>query len=326
MNPSAGLRRRRFLALGAAAAVAAGCSSEESESGNGAVTIKHAFGETLIAAPPTRVVSAGFTGTDDLLAIGIVPIATTEWWGGEPFGVWPWARAALGTAHPEVLNLSDGIEVDRIAALHPDLIVAINAGVDADTYRRLSEIAPTVPQSGRAAFFEPWREQAATIGAAGFQSARMAGLIRATDSGFDAAAAAHPEFQDTTALLLAGAADPQHRVRVTTGGWRTEFLTQLGFTVPDLPGTRAENGSALVALDEIGGLLDGVDLLIWTTESDEERDRLLATSQIAELRATREERNAFTDRELAAAIAYSSVLSLPIVADRLPALLAAALG
>ena len=43
------------------------------------------------------------------------PIAVTDWFGGEPFGVWPWAQPKLGGAQPVVLNLDDGIQVDQIA-------------------------------------------------------------------------------------------------------------------------------------------------------------------------------------------------------------------
>ena len=38
------------------------------------------------------------TEQDDLLALGVVPIAITDWFGGEPFGVWPWAPPKLGGA------------------------------------------------------------------------------------------------------------------------------------------------------------------------------------------------------------------------------------
>ena len=151
--------------------VAAGCSREKpgAVADDGSVTVKHAFGETKIPAPPKRVVSAGFTGQDDLLALGVVPIAVTDWFGGEPFGVWPWAQPKLGTAQPAVLSLADGIQVDQIAALKPDLIVATNAGLDADTYTKLSAIAPTVAQSGQDAFFEPWKDQADTHRPGGLQ-------------------------------------------------------------------------------------------------------------------------------------------------------------
>jgi hypothetical protein len=58
------------------AAVATACGSEPGEiADDGSVTVKHAFGETKIPGPPTRVVSAGLTEQDDLLALGVVPVA-----------------------------------------------------------------------------------------------------------------------------------------------------------------------------------------------------------------------------------------------------------
>jgi iron complex transport system substrate-binding protein len=148
------------------------------------VTITHLFGQTVIKEPPKRVVSAGYTEQDDLLAVGVVPIAVTNWFGDQPFGVWPWAAPKLGGAQPVVLSLDNGIPVDQIAGLKPDLIVAVNAGLDADTYQKLSAIAPTVAQSGGDAFFEPWKEQATAVGQAVFQADQMKSLIDGVDQKF----------------------------------------------------------------------------------------------------------------------------------------------
>src|ERR1700741_4109166 len=187
--------RRGFLRAGAAAgllvvAAPAACSSHNPAPtgpvGSQPVTISHVFGETTIPEPPKRVVSAGFTEQDDLLALGVVPIAVTDWFGGQPFGVWPWAQPKLGGAQPAVLNLNDGISVDQIASLKPDLIVAINAGLDQDTYTKLSAIAPTIAQSGQDAFFEPWKNQATAVGQAVFKADEMAALITAVDEKFAA--------------------------------------------------------------------------------------------------------------------------------------------
>ena len=139
-----GWNRRGFLqlagaaGLGSLAAVDAGCSSSKQASGSaGGVTVTHLFGQTVIKEPPKRVVSAGYTEQDDLLALGVVPVAVTNWWGDQPFGVWPWAQPKLGGAQPVVLNMDNGIPVDQISGLKPDLIVAINAGLDSDAYQKL---------------------------------------------------------------------------------------------------------------------------------------------------------------------------------------------
>src|ERR1700750_2757839 len=121
------------MSAGVVAVAAWGQEKRGGVAKDGSVTVKHLFGETKIAAPPKRVVSAGFTEQDDLLAVGVVPIAITNWWGDQPCGVWRWSLPKLGDAKPDVLSLADGIDVDKISALKPDLIVATNAGLDQDT-------------------------------------------------------------------------------------------------------------------------------------------------------------------------------------------------
>src|ERR1700726_4488242 len=209
------LSRRGLLEVGAAGlAGAAGlltataCSTKKPSNGSpSTATVKHFFGETTIAAPPKRVVSAGFTEQDDLLAVGVVPIAVTDWFGSEPFGVWPWAQPKLGGAQPVVLSLADGIQVDQIASLKPDLIVATDAGLDQDTYTKLAAIAPTIAQSGPDAFFEPWKDQATAIGKAVFKAVDMANLVTAVDEKFNTAGKNNPQFAGKQVLLLGGTFD-----------------------------------------------------------------------------------------------------------------------
>ena len=308
--------RRSFLTMTAGAALVAACSTPKpgQVAKDGSVTVKHIFGETKIPAPPKRVVSAGFTEQDDLLALGVVPVAITDWFGGEPFGVWPWAQPKLGGAQPVVLNLNDGIQVDQIGSLKPDLIVAIDAGLDQDTYTKLSAIAPTIAQAGPDPFFEPWKNQAAAIGQAVFKVDDMTKLIAAVDDQFTGVGKNNPQFGGKKVLLLGGTLD-QDSVRVTTPGWRTEFLTKMGFAVADA-------GADSVPRAKMASVLDDADVLIWTTESDDEQAALVADPDIGKLRATVEHRNVFTGKDLAGAIAFASTLSYPMVADQLPPLIA----
>ncbi|HTY27306.1 MAG TPA: ABC transporter substrate-binding protein, partial [Mycobacterium sp.] len=286
------------------------------------VTVKHIFGETTIPAPPKRVVSAGFTEQDDLLAVGVVPIAVTNWFGDQPFAVWPWATAKLGGARPVLLNLDNGIQVDQIAKLKPDLIVAVNAGLDADTYQKLSAIAPTVAQSDGDAFFEPWKDQATTVATAVFQADKMKQLITDVDNKFADVAKNNAGFKDKKALLLAGSFY-DNTLTATRSGWRTEFLTTMGFQISDGISTFAvDDHRAAIPRDKLADALEGADVLIWSTESDADQAALLADPAIAALG----NRNVFTGKDLAGAIAFASPLSYPVVADQLPPLLSPALG
>lgn len=320
--------RREFLGVAGAAGLllAAACSSGGSGGSTPkSVTVKHIFGETTIPAPPKRVVSAGFTEQDDLLAVGVVPVAVTNWFGDQPFGVWPWATSKLGGARPALLSLDNGIQVDQIAKLKPDLIVAVNAGLDADTYQKLTAIAPTIAQSGGDAFFEPWKDQAASVATAVFQADKMKQLITDVDNKFADVAKDNTAFKDKKAILLAGSFYGD-TLTATLRGWRTDFLTEMGFQVPDSLSTFAvDDHRAAIPRDKLGDALDGADVLIWSTESDADQAALLADPAVAALTATKQNRNVFTGIDLAGAIAFSSPLSYPVVADQLPPLLSRAL-
>lgn len=321
--------RREFLGVLGAAGLAAACARTRgggSPAGTSAVTIKHVFGETTIPSRPTRVVSAGFTEGDDLLAVGVAPIAVTAWFGDEPTGVWPWAQSKLGDATPAVLNLDNGIQVDRIAGLKPDLIVAVNAGLDSASYQKLSAIAPTIAQADGEAFFEPWKLQAETVGKAVYKADEMARIIEGVDEKFRAAGQSNSQFKDRTAVLLAGRFSGD-TISATTAGWRTDFLTAMGFQIPQsVTAMAGTDGHADIPRSELAATLSGADVLIWATESDAEQAALEADKGVVELRTKRGNRDVFTTKDLAGAIAYASPLSYPLVAEQLPPLLARAMA
>jgi iron complex transport system substrate-binding protein len=302
-------------------ATPAACSSHKSgpaaAGGSRPVTITHVFGETSVPEPPRRVVSAGYTGQDDLLALGVVPIAVTNWFGDQPFGVWPWAQPKLGNAKPVVLNLDNGIQVQQIAGLKPDLIVATDAGLDEDTYQKLTAIAPTLPQSDGYAFFEPWKDQATAIGQAVFRPDQIKSLINGVDKSFAGVADKYPQFKNKRVLLLEGKFHQDNVVATT--GWRTEFLTQMGLAIADsVTPFAVDQQRAFIPRDKIKSALGAADLLIWTTENDDDQAALVANPDVAALRA----RSVFTTKDQAGAIAFASPLSYPLVADQLPSRIA----
>jgi iron complex transport system substrate-binding protein len=331
-----GWNRRGFLqlagatgvtAIGGGFSVAAGCSSRKTPpgGGGGSVTITHLFGQTVIKEPPKRVVSAGYTEQDDLLAVGVVPIAVTNWFGDQPFAVWPWAQPKLGGAQPVVLNLDNGIQVDQISGLKPDLIVAVNAGLDADTYQKLSAIAPTIAQSDGDAFFEPWKDQASAVGQAVFQADQMKSLIDTVDKQFTAVAQKNPQWQGKKALLMQGTFW-QGTVVATLAGWRTDFLNQMGLVIADSIKPFGSDNRAIIPRDQIKAVLDSADVVIWTTESPDDQKALLADPDVAASLATAQNRHIFTTKDQAGAIAFASPLSYPMIADQLPPQIGKILG
>ena len=112
----------------------------------------------------------------------------------------------------------------------------------------------------------------------------------------------------------------------TMPGWRTDFLTQMGFVIPDSINAYARDHRAVIPRRDMVSVLNAADVLIWSTESDGEAGALALDPTVQRLKATADEANVFTGKELAGAIAFASPLSYPVVADRLPTQLAQALA
>jgi iron-siderophore transport system substrate-binding protein len=244
--------RRRFLAglsVLAVAPVLAACGNASSDSGSGVepsssgapetsafpVTIKHKFGETTIEAAPKRVVCLGLTDQDALMALGVVPVGITYWFGDEKLqGVYPWAKEYLGDAElPTVLKDTNGVEVEKIATLAPDLVIGQYAGLTEQDYKKLSSMGvPVVAQNGDYADYgTPWDEATLTLGTAIGKPRAAQELIDTVKRRIADEAAAHPEFSGQTAatitpyegLFLYGPEDP-----------RSRMLKDLGFDLHQL--------------------------------------------------------------------------------------------
>ncbi|MEI4280047.1 iron-siderophore ABC transporter substrate-binding protein [Klenkia terrae] len=322
----------RLAAVALAGLLLAGCGSSTEDGGADApaggdgfpVTVEHAFGSTTVESEPTRVVSVGYTEQDTLLALGVVPVGVTEWYGEQPYATWPWAQDALGDAEPTVLTTDDGLQFEAIAALDPDLIVATNAGLEQDDYDTLSAIAPVVAHSEEA-YFEPWDVQTIAIGTALGKAEEAQELVDGIKDRFADEAAAHPEFAGTPAVFLQNAVYEGDLIAYQEG-LSTAFLTDLGFTVPAVLYQFATEGQAYVPLEQ-ASVLDEADVLIWGTESPADRTALESLGVYRSLRAVQGGNLVFTDGTLAGAIYFTSPLSLPYLLDELvPALSTAVAG
>lgn len=140
----AGLLAGVVLLVGTAAAcgdsgsdTAAGTAAKSSASSDAfPVTIKHKFGSTTIKSEPQRIVTIGLTDQDAVLALGKVPVATTNWLGDYKGAIGPWAQDKLGSsAVPTVLkDTGTGPQIEKIAALKPDLIIALYSALTKAQY------------------------------------------------------------------------------------------------------------------------------------------------------------------------------------------------
>jgi iron complex transport system substrate-binding protein len=315
-----------------ALALLAGCGSEASDEPSTAsaarglfpVTIEHKFGETTIKAEPKRIVVVGLREQDSLLALGIVPVGTTEWFGDHPGAIFPWAKDKLGDAElPTRLSFTDGIQYEKVAALAPDLILAIYSGLNRKDYDTLSKIAPVVAQPpGQVDWGSSWQDEITITGKAVGKPEEAEALKAQAEQQLADAAAAHPEFTGQTAAV----ATPYQGIYVYgPQDARSRLMTDLGFTFPkelETIGGTEEFGGQLS--DEKADLLD-VGALLWFADPDAAA-KLKKHAVYSKLDVRKQGRDVFLPETgtLYEATSFPSVLSIPLLVEQLVPKLAAA--
>jgi len=227
--------RQRFAAVAVALStvlIAAGCASPAPEAATAeGITLEHAFGETVVPADASRVVTLGWGSTDAAIALGVVPVAIPfDSYAGDEEGVLPWVREAvdeLGAELPTVLPDSpEEPPYDAIDAANPDVILAVYSGITQEQYDLLSEIAPVVAYSGKA-WSTPWRDLITTVGTALGEDDKAAEVIAGIESEVAEAAAAHPEFAGKSIAAVWDVAGTFYVYKQADP--RVEFLLDLGF-------------------------------------------------------------------------------------------------
>ncbi|WP_156935261.1 ABC transporter substrate-binding protein [Pseudonocardia spinosispora] len=106
------------------------------------VTVEHGLGTTVVPSPPRRIVAIGGNDGDALFALGLTPVAVLG--NQSPSGITPWLAGRIDPAKTTVMRPGAGIDLERIAAFQPDLILAGSVPSIAADYDKLSRIAPTV--------------------------------------------------------------------------------------------------------------------------------------------------------------------------------------
>lgn len=227
------------------------------------VEIRHALGTTRIEAEPQRIVTLGWNGEDAVLALGRIPVGMHRY-GLFGSGILPWNEPYLRTQTPTLLQ-SGELDYEAIAALEPDLILAIKTGINEIEWQRLSSIAPTVAYSS-APWRADWREQMALTGQALGEPGKARDLVEATEKQLRGLADAHPVLKDKTfifgsyfpgegSLGVYFASDPRVRELLAMGLRLAPGIEALMAADPDVNGT----GVSLEDLDR----LDADVLIVW---------------------------------------------------------------
>lgn len=234
------------------------------------VTIEHKYGETVVEAAPERVITVGFSEQDPVLALGVIPVAIREWFGGHPHAVWPWAQDELGEGTPQVLTMAYGdLNYELLASLNPDLMIATHAGITEEEYGLLAAIAPTLPETAEyPAFGVPWHAQTVLIGAAMGLAEEAEALVADTVGSVEETRELHGGFGGATFAWANPTGDGTYWV-VGANTPPMRLLQDLGLTYPE------EIAEVVGELDsyELSGerieLLD-VDILIMRASPDQQ--------------------------------------------------------
>lgn len=281
------------------------------------LTIEHKFGETTIEAVPERVVSVGYNEHDFLLALDVIPVGLRDWYGEQPFSVWPWGQDALGDAEPAQVADTEGLNYEAIAAMNPDVIVGVWSGMTAEEYELLAAIAPTVAQSDEFLDYgTPWQEQTTLLGEVTGKQDEAAAAVAKIDELIAEVRAAHPEWEGLTAAVaflndgnpgVYNSEDP-----------RSRFLSDLGFTIPEQFDEKA--GEAFFfesSAETLPEDLD-VDVIVWVAGSEElYAEVITALPTRVALPAYEQGGEIFASTLVTGAFSHSSPLSLEFVLDAL---------
>jgi iron complex transport system substrate-binding protein len=322
------LKIRPILATLAAALLLSACGDDDDSGGSGEtrpggafpVIVEHKFGSTEIPSEPERVVTAGYTEQDIVLALGVKPVGEREFLGGYDYKERPWAQDELAGEEPEIVGAEE-INFEAVAAQRPDLIIAVHSGITKADYDKLSRIAPTVAQTDDFVDFGmPWQDQTLLIGRALGRERQARALVDEVEGRFATAREENPEFEGSTAVLSYGGPD----------GWgayasqdtRSRFLTDLGFRTPRRVDRLAGDAFFIDFSEERFRLMDQDAVVMFA-----KRDDVLDNPVFKRLDAVREDRVIYLDLsdQVAGALGFSSPLSLPFLLDEAVPKLAAAL-
>lgn len=166
----------------------------------------------------------------------------------------------MGGDLPVVVGDTSAVNVERILALEPDLILALYSGITRADYEQLSQIAPTVAQP--AAYVDygvPWQELTRTVGQAVGKAAEADALVTEVEARFTEVQAQHPEFAGTTSVI----ATPYQGIYLYgPEDLRGRLLDDLGFALPEGLDAIAEGSFGGNISLERTDLLD-VDVILW---------------------------------------------------------------
>ena len=214
------------------------------------VTIEHALGTTTVEEEPTRVVAVGYAEADYPLSLGVVPVGADkiEYAGNENSSS-DWFDEALaeidGAEQPTRFSTADGVPVDEIVKLQPDLVTATQSGITQEEYDKLTEAGIPVVAYPNAPYNTTWQESLEMVGQALGRSVLAAEIADETEQVIADTAAEFPQLEGKTFTFAGPNADPSSFYVYTAMDNRPRLLVELGMVNSPIVEERSEPGQFL---------------------------------------------------------------------------------
>lgn len=311
----------------------AGCSSQvgtnqdeskvsQVDSSSYPMTIKHAYGETVIEKQPENIATISWGNQDVPLALGIVPVGASKANYGkvDENGLLPWTAEKykeLGVTNPQTFDDVDGLDYEAISDSNPDIILAAYSGITQEEYDLLSEIAPVVAYP-KLAWQTLWRDQITVNATAIGKKVEGDKLVSDLDELIEEKTSEYSQLKGKKAVFCYfNPADLGKFYIYLSSDPRAAYLTDLGLELPESVKDIAKGSDSFsieISSENIDKLTD-VDMIVSYGDSallkQLQSDNLLGT-----LPAIKNGSVAFIeDGSVLSASATPSALSIPATID-----------
>lgn len=286
------------------------------------ITIKHAFGETVIKSKPERVATIAWGNQDLPLALGVIPVGVSKANYGvtDNSGLLPWTLAKfkeLGVDNPVIFDDVAGLNYESISDVRPDVILAAYSGITQEEYNLLSEIAPVVayPTQPYQTF---WRDQIVMDAAGMGMKAEGEALVSELEAFIGEKTGNYPQISGKSAAFFYFTPTDLSKFYVyLPSDPRAAYLTDLGMKLPEsVAKLAAESDSfALEVSAENVDILQDIDIII-TYGNDKLLGALQADALVGTIPAVKRGSVAvIADGTPLAASGTPSALSIPAATD-----------
>lgn len=202
------------------------------------ITIKHAFGETVLESMPEKIATISWGNQDVPLALGVVPVGISEANYGvtDGSGLLPWTAEKfkeLGVENPVIYKDTAGLDFEAISDSEPDVILASYSGITQEEYYLLSHIAPVVAYT-ESAWQTLWRDQILIDSLGMGMKAEGEALVKALEVLIETKVSDYPQIKGKrAAFFYFNEADLGKFYIYLMQDPRAAYLTDLGMPFPE---------------------------------------------------------------------------------------------